>query len=177
MRGNNQPVVAGSADSPVDRASLRNEFEQVAESLRHLLAQLSDADWKRQSMGTRWTIGELTYHLYASVLEIFPREIAAVRAGKDFLNPPAFLSPVAQPLAFVIGRLLARRVTLAGLRLRFEHDLTAALDAFDSIADHEWPTGARFYGEGFRSIEALVRVRRPHFDEHAAQIRAALDGS
>jgi hypothetical protein len=157
-----------------DRATLRKQFEEVAADLWMLLAEVTDADWNRGNTGTRWTVGELVFHVYSGVLEFLPREIAAARAGKDFLNPPAFLNPIAEPLAFIVGRFMARNASLGAFRQRFQGDLAAALGAFDSITDDEWGRGAHFYGEGFRSMEDLVRLRRPHFNEHAAQIRRAL---
>ena len=162
-----------SEDGRVDRVAFRHELETVFGELGDLLNEISDDDWAHKNTGTNWTLGEVAYHVYASVLSYYPREVECARTGKDLFNPPAVLAPIMGTITYYVFRRQARTSSALSLRTAFVGDVAAALRAFDSITEEEWHKGAHFYGEGFRSQEDLVRLKRRHFEEHAGQIRGA----
>src|SRR3954453_1291736 len=47
----------------VDRASLHREMEDVRLEIRWLLSSVTTEDLRRGTRGTRWTNGELLYHI------------------------------------------------------------------------------------------------------------------
>lgn len=47
----------------MDRQSIHEEMERSRSIVRHLVSQASAADLRRRSDGTRWTNGQLLYHM------------------------------------------------------------------------------------------------------------------
>jgi hypothetical protein len=47
----------------VDRQSIHEELERSRSTLHHVVLQASAADLRRRSDGTRWTNGQLLYHM------------------------------------------------------------------------------------------------------------------
>src|SRR2546430_12144051 len=78
-----------------DRTVLRRQLEETRSAFHTLLESLTDADWHRKTSSTAWTIGEVLTH-FADALAGTPEAIEHVRQGKNYLNPPSFLSWLGQ---------------------------------------------------------------------------------
>jgi uncharacterized protein (TIGR03083 family) len=151
------------------REELRAELVATRAAFLDLLGGLSDADWRRPTRNTAWTVGDLLHHLVWS-LEQVPREVASARRGKGMFNLPRFLR---DPLSAVYTRQGARRQSLATVARRYDAAYDAALRALDEVRDDEWQRGAPFWGEGFITIEGLFRAQAHHLVEHRQDIAAA----
>jgi len=142
------------------------ELEAMASGFHALLAELPDGALARPSLATKWTIGGLLTHAVAS-LELVPREIACVRAGKGLYNYPSWFS---DPVNYAMIWKSARGATPESLDRRFSEAFEHAVTAFAGVNDNEWAKGANFWGEGFRDIEGLFSIQPAHFSEHSAQV-------
>jgi uncharacterized protein (TIGR03083 family) len=155
---------------PVDRDAIRAELAATRAAFHDLVGTLSPDDWRRPTRNPAWSVGDLLHHLVAS-LELLPREVSLARQGKGMYNLPRF---VLDPLSAWITRWEARRQSLDSVAQRYDEAYAAAMRILGEVRDDEWGHGARFWGEGFKDIEALFRSQARHFAEHGGDIAAAL---
>jgi len=150
-----------------DRTAIRAELESVQAAFHQLVDSLSDADWRRKSPSSDWTIGEVLVHLTWS-LEYLPREVAQAALGKGMFNnlPKA----IADPASLYYIRWLARKANRDNIVQRYDAAMAAVIAALDTVRDEDWGKGAKFYGEGFYSIEDLFHTPLDHFREHSVGI-------
>lgn len=152
------------------REEIRAELATTRAAFLELLGTLSDADWQRPTSNPSWHVGHLLHHLVWS-LEQLPREVASARRGKGMFNFPRWLR---DPLSALVTRLGARGQSLTTIARRYGTAHAATLRTLDTVRDDEWHLGAPFWGEGFITIEGLVRAQVPHLAEHRQNILAAL---
>lgn len=155
---------------PPDRATLRAALGATRANFHALLDLLTEDDWRRRPPGSAWTVGELLTHCVGA-LQLVPRELASVRRGEDFLALPPWAF---NPLRIVLARLVARRESPASLRRKYDAACMGALRALETVRDDEWQRGARFYDEGYWTVEHIFALQPRHFAEHAAEIRRGL---
>src|SRR5437588_13128817 len=74
-----------------DRTVLRSQLEETRSAFHAMVESLTDADWHRKTSSTAWTVGEMLTHL-ADTLAHTPEAIEHLRQGKNYVNPPSFLS-------------------------------------------------------------------------------------
>ncbi|MCC7449923.1 MAG: DinB family protein, partial [Anaerolineae bacterium] len=149
-----------------DRAAIRAELESVQAAFHQLVDSLSDSDWHRKSPSSDWTMGEVLVHLTWS-LEYLPHEVAQAALGKGMFNIP---KAIADPASLFYVRWLARKANRASIVQRYDAAIAAAIAALHTVCDEDWAKGAKFYGEGFYSIEDLFHTPLDHFKEHSAGI-------
>ena len=153
-----------------DREQSREHLTATRARFLGLLEGLTDADLRRPSGNSAWTIGGVLTHLVWS-LELLPREVAAARNGKGMYNFPAVLRDA---LNLWLTRLNARGQTLESLRRRYETACAAALDTLDGVRDDEFQLGARFWSEGCRDVAGLYAAQVDHLAEHSEDIPHAI---
>lgn len=154
----------------IDRESIRAELAATREAFHDLANQLTPDDWKRKTTNPAWHIGDLMYHLVAS-LELLPREVAHARKGKGLYNLPRFLL---DPLNAWSTHLGARKETSATVIQRYDQAYATAIEVLDQVKANDWRLGAKFWSEGFLDIEGLFRSQTRHLAEHGPVIREAL---
>jgi len=156
-----------------DRDAIRGELEATADAFRALLASLRDEDLGRRGTGTRWTAGETLSHVVDSFANL-PSAVAAARYGLDYMRPPLLVRPFAPLIQRIVVSRTARGRTRQELQERFDAAQQAALYLLDGVRDAEWQLTTRYFSQGALTIEDLFRLQALHFQEHAAQVEAAL---
>lgn len=150
-----------------NRQAIREQLTSTRAGFHALLDSLSDADLRRRSGNSAWTVRAVLTHLVWS-LELLPREVTNARAGKGMFNFP----PLVRDLLNVWStRLAARGQTRHTLRQRYDQANAAALATLDGLHDDELQLGAHFWSEGFRDIAGLYAAQVDHLAEHGADVR------
>jgi len=155
-----------------DRKVLRSQLEETRSAFHALVQSLTDADWHRKTSSTAWTIGEVLTH-FADALAGTPEAIEHVRQGKNYLNPPSFLSWLGPLINRRLVQQSARSLTRASILARYDKAHTAMLATVEGMRDDEWGRGAHCFGAGYKTILDLCQMLPSHFQEHAAQIAAS----
>jgi hypothetical protein len=168
---------------PLDRRDVHAELERVQADFHRFLAEASAADLRRPTDGTRWTNGQLLFHMLFGymlarvllrLLGVFARLPRGVgRAFARLLNAGARPFHVINYVSSVLGSLYFnhRRMgakmdrTLAALHQRLDRESAASLGRgmpypprWDPFF-HEWMTRADLY-----------RYPTQHYDFHRAQL-------
>ena len=151
-----------------DKQAIRNELEATRLAYHELLVSLSEEDWARRSGNPDMTIRELMWHVAWS-MGWMAGSIDAVKSGKSF-NPPSFLVEPGRKLAM---RWLARRATPESAGQKFDESYATLVAELEGVREDEWQLEANRFGE-VRSVEWYFRHVAEHFQEHAADVRAAL---
>jgi hypothetical protein len=153
-----------------DRTQIRAALEKSRADFQSLTASLSEADFNRKRPRSPWTVGGLLSHC-VSAMEILPRELECVRKGKNLY---AFPHWVFNPLRLWQARFEAVGQTPGKLIDRYNAACAQAIQALDTVRDEEWQKGARFYDEGFWTIQYIFELQPRHFAEHAEEVRKIL---
>ena len=150
-----QPTVRPSA--PIDRAALRADLEATHRAFGDLVASIDERGMQRRSAATAWTNCQVLQHVVDALARL-PTEIDHARRGRDFLNPPPWLLPLMPRVNWFITWWNARGQTPARVLAGYEAAHRAALAAIDGVRDDEWQLGARYFGEGHRTILELCET-------------------
>lgn len=162
---------AQSSNLLVDHAQLKAEWHVMRNEYHALIKSLSQKDFKRKTLVTRWKIGEIAEHMLQSI-ELIPQEIQAVRNGKDFLNIPRPWNEIGN---LIIIKFRSLNLSSQSLLKRYDQAFEAAMQAWEGVAEDEWHKGVHFFGEGYRTLAENLAIGPLHFREHADQIRKSLN--
>lgn len=171
------------AESAVDRQSIHDELEQARATFHRLLDGATDADLRRGTDGTRWTNGQLLFHMLfgyilirplLALLRLFGRlPPGASRAFARILNAGTkpfdvvnYLGPVGG--AKILGR---RRMGTAFDRVIawLHRRLDAERETDLALAMH-YPTRWDPFFQDVMTVEDLYRYPTQHFDFHRQQL-------
>jgi hypothetical protein len=125
-------------------------------------------EWKRKSANPSWTCGQLAWHIAAGVT-FNAGMVENAREGKGF-NPPRFL---ADRLNGPMTRWGARKATPQSVLEDYDRGFDRLSDLLRRMRDGEWRIRAKNFGET-HTIEEMFATPPAHFEEHAADIHAAL---
>ena len=158
-----------SGIAPVDRHRIHDELERVRADFHHLVEQASDTGLRRRTNGTRWTNGQLLWHMafgYLIVRRLLPlvrlfgrlpdrysrRFAAALNAGTRPFHMINFLGGCGGALVFHGSRLsrLLDRIQDEEEETDFSPSEASSRDATDAAP---WPTPE----DGPRSCEISPR--------------------
>src|SRR5437667_1333180 len=137
-----------------DRTILRRQLEETCSAFHAVVESLTDADWHRKTRSTAWTIGEVLTH-FADALAGTPEAIEHVRQGKNYLNPPSFLSWLGPLINRRLVQQSARSQTRASILARYDKAHTVMLATVEGMRDDEWGRGAYCFGAGYKLILEL----------------------
>jgi hypothetical protein len=156
--------------------STRNEFHA-------LLASISEEDWKKQSLNSGWTNGEIFAHILFGFIILNALLPMARIWGK---LPQATSKPFAKFLNFMtkpfnwINALGARGqgkvFTYRNIGIIFDKTLSSLISKANSIDDDEWQTGMYYPTKwdpnfsDFMTLEKLFLYPIAHFKLHQNQI-------
>jgi hypothetical protein len=173
----------------VDRAAIAAELDDALARLHALLAAADPAGLRRRSAGTRWSNGQLIYHLvfgYLVVRTLLPlvrlmgRLPAPVGRGWAALLNGAtrpfhivnYWGSVAGARVFTQARVepLADR-TVAALQRSLAREAEAALHR-----GMPFPTGWDPYFRDWMSLAEVYRYPTRHFEHHRAQLTLGQPG-
>lgn len=145
-----------------DLGAIRQELESTRTTFHRVVNGTSSQQWRQKSLNSDWTVGEIFFHL-TWALEYLPKEIALARQGKGMFNMPKWLQ---DPLSYWYMRLSARKITPAQILQRYDRAMDATLKALERVPESDWKLGAKFYGEGFYTVEELFHTPAEHLAEH-----------
>lgn len=157
-------------DAP-DREAIRQEWLAMREDFHDLLQEVPDEAWTRKGTSTDWTVKALFGHLLDE-MENLPEMVEHAASGRDFLNLPPIIG---RRLNYLYTRWKSRKETPKSIAEKYDVYFEEALATLDSIDDDQWHKGANFFGEGHWTVEFIFHNVPRHFEEHAAQIRGALN--
>jgi hypothetical protein len=151
-----------------DREAIRAGLLEARDTFQALLDSVSPERWRQKSPGSKWTIGEIFFHL-TWALEYLPEEVNRARRGKGMFNMP-LPKKLVDLLSYYYIRSLARKSTPETLRHRYSAAIDATIKTLESVPDSDWELGANFYGEGFYTVADLFRTPGEHLMEHTTGI-------
>jgi hypothetical protein len=167
----------------VDRASLHREMEDARSELRRLLATATTDDLRRATSGTRWTNGQLLYHIvfgYVIVRTLLPlvRMMSRApdvvsRAFAGLLNAATRPFHVVNYLGSCGGALVFRGRRLTALLDRTIASLHDKLDAEAEAALHRgmhFPVGWDPYFRDVMTIADVYHFGTQHYAHHRRQL-------
>jgi DinB family protein len=168
---------------PVDRAALHAEMEQARADLHRLLAAASTQDLRRGTRGTRWTNGQLLYHIvfgYMIVRTLLPLVRAMSRAPNVVSRGFAALLNAGTRPFHVVNYLgtCGGALVFPGRRATVLLDRTVAalhrnLDAEPEATLHRgmhFPPGWDPYFGEVMTVADVYHYGTQHFEHHRQQL-------
>jgi hypothetical protein len=168
---------------PTDREGIHDELERVRADLRYLVGNATAADLRRRSNGTRWTNGQLLWHmafgylivrrllplvrLFGQLPDSFSRIFATVlNTGTRPFHPINYLGSVGGALVFH-GPRLTRQLdhTIDLLHRRLDAESEEAL-----TRRMHFPVGWHPLFVDIMTLEQVYRYGTQHYDFHRAQL-------
>jgi hypothetical protein len=175
-------VVATQGQAP-DRQRIHAELERARADLHHLVSQATAVDLRRRTNGTRWTNGQMLWHmafgyllvrrllplvrLFGRLPEPFSRAFAAaLNAGTRPFHHINYVGSVGGALVFH-GPRLTRQLDHSIDRLH--RRLDAESDDALNLRMH-FPVGWDPFFHDAMTLEQVYRYPSRHYDFHRAQL-------
>jgi hypothetical protein len=167
----------------VDRQVVRDEMEQAKQTFHHLLDSATVADLSRPSNGTKWTNGQLLFHMlfgYLLVVRLLvlvrifgrlPDGVSRVFAGVLEASTRPF--HVINYLGSVGG---PRLLGYAGMGRRFDRVIAKLLRRLERESDSELSRGMHYptpwdpYFRAYMTLADVYRYPTQHFEHHRRQL-------
>lgn len=167
----------------MDRQVVREEMEQARQTFHHLLDSATVAELSRPSHGTKWTNGQLLFHMLLGYLvvvrllvlvRIFGRLpkgvsrvfVGALEASTRPFNAINYFGSVAGP----------RLLGYAGMGQRFDHVIAHLIRELDAESDAElsrgmhYPTSWDPYFKPYMTLADIYHYPTQHFEHHRRQL-------
>ena len=168
---------------PTDRQKIHHDLERVRADLHHLVERATTADLRRRTNGTRWTNGQMLWHmafgflivrrllplvgLFSRLPDPFNRTFAAVlNAGTRPFHVVNYIGSVGGALVFH-GSRLTRQLdhTIDLLHRRLDDESEAALGR-----RMHFPVGWDPFFRDIMALEQVYAYGAQHYDFHRAQL-------
>ena len=168
---------------PADRAAIHEELDRVRADLHQLVAGAAPSDLRRRTDGTRWTNGQMLWHMafgYLLVCRLLPlvrlfgrlpdsfsrRFAATLNAGTRPFHVINYLGSCGGALIFR-GPRLTRRLdaTIARLHRRLDAESEETLGR-----RMHFPVGWDPFFRDTMTLEQLYRYGTEHYDLHRGQL-------
>jgi len=158
-------------------------MEQARQAFHHLLGSATVADLSRPSNGTKWTNGQLLFHMLFGYL-IVVRLLVLVRIFGRLPNGVSrvfvgLLEASTRPFHTInyVGSVVGPRMLgYAGLGRRFDRVVAKLLRHLDRESDAElsrgmhYPTSWDPYFKAYMTLEDVYRYPTQHFEHHHRQL-------
>ena len=167
----------------MDRQVVRDEMEQARQTFHRLLDSATVAELSRPSNGTKWTNGQLLFHMLFGYL-IVVRLLVLVRIFGRL--PDSFSRAFAGALEASTGPFNAinyfgsvggpRLLGYAGMGRRFDRVIAKLLRHLDRESDSElsrgmhYPTSWDPYFKTYMTLADVYRYPTQHFEHHRRQL-------
>jgi hypothetical protein len=167
----------------LDRQVVRDEMEQARQTFHHLLDTATVAELSRPSNGTKWTNGQLLFHMLFGYLIVL-RLLALVRIFGRL--PDGFsrvfasaLEASTRPFHAInyFGSLGGPRLLgYAGMGRRFDRVVAKLLRRLARESDSElargmhYPTSWDPYFKAYMTLADIYRYPTQHFEHHRRQL-------
>ena len=168
---------------PPDRQSIHSELERVRADMHHLVSRATPADLRRRTDGTRWTNGELLWHmafgflivrrllplvrLFGRLPDPFSRAFAAtLNAGTRPFHHINYLGSVGGALVFHGPRLTRQ----------FDHTINILHRRLDAETEEalgrrmHFPVGWEPFFRDTMTLADVYEYGTQHYDFHRAQL-------
>ncbi len=161
--------------STLPRERLRGELEATRRAYHELLAEIPDAAWDRPTANAAWTVRQMMFHITLA-LRFLPADVALMRRGRMPAVPPWLFNALNEWYT----RFMGKRQTRASLAAEYDKRHAAVVSLLETIEPEEWALTGEYPDinrnlEGTRSMADMFHYISVHFDEHAADIRPALE--
>jgi hypothetical protein len=173
----------GIEDVKLDRQAVRDEMERARQTFHHLLDTATVAELSRPSNGTKWTNGQLLFHMLFGYL-IVVRLLVLVRIFGRL--PDRFsrvfasaLEASTKPFHVInyLGSLGGPRLLgYTGMGGRFDKVIAKLLRRLDRESDSElargmhYPTSWDPYFKAYMTLADIYRYPTQHFEHHRRQL-------
>ena len=173
----------------MDHQVVRDEMEQARQTFHRLLDSATVAELSRRSNGTRWTNGQLLFHMLFGYLivvrlmflvrvlgrlpdgfsRVFARALEASTGPFHVIN---YLGSVGGP----------RLLGYAGMGRRFDRVVARLLGRLDRESDAELSRGMHYppswdpYFKASMTLEDVYRYPTQHFEHHRRQLTLQAHG-
>lgn len=157
------------------RERLRGELQATRRAYHELLAEIPDAAWDRPTANPAWTVRQMMFHITLA-LRFLPADVALMRRGRMPAVPAWLFNGVNEWYT----RFMGSRQTRASLAAEYDKRHAAVVSLLESIEPQEWTLTGEYPDinrnlEGTRSMADMFHYISVHFEEHAADIRPALE--
>jgi len=168
---------------PTDRPNIHAELERVRADLHHLVAHATATDLHRRTNGTRWTNGQLLWHMafgYLLVRRLLPLVRLFGRLPDRFSRSfAAALNTATRPfhhinyLGGVAGALVFRGPRLTR---QLDHTIDRLHRSLDAQTDEalarrmHFPVGWDPFFHGTMTLEQVYHYATEHYDFHRSQL-------
>lgn len=161
--------------STSQRERLRRELEATRRDYHELLAEIPDSVWDRPTANPAWTVRQMMFHITLA-LRFLPADIALMRSGR---TPPVPVWLFNRANEWYT-RFAGKRQTRASLAVEYDKRHADVVALLDSVEPEGWTVTAQYPNinpnlEGTRSMADMFHYISVHFQEHAADIRPALE--
>ena len=166
-----------------DRLSIHAELERARADMHHLVARATSVDRRRRTNGTRWTNGQMLWHMafgYLLVRRLLPLVRLFGRLPEPFSRTfAAGLNACSRPFHHInyVGS-VAGALVFHGPRLTRQLDHT--IDRLHHLLDAEseaalgrgmhFPTAWDPFFQDTMTLEQVYRYATRHYDFHRAQL-------
>jgi hypothetical protein len=167
----------------LDRQAVRDEMEQARQTFHHLLDTATVAELTRPSNGTKWTNGQLLFHMLFGYLIIVQLLVLVRFFGR---LPDGFSRVLASALEAstrpfhainYFGSLGGPRLLgYAGMGRRFDRVIAKLLRRLDQESDSalsrgmHYPTSWDPYFKEYMTLADIYRYPTQHFEHHRRQL-------
>jgi len=154
---------------------VREELESTRSEFHALLNSIPEQYWMKKSyhpnpLFASMSIGQALLHV-SWYPKFIPRFVEGARKGEGFGNLPKFIFALA---TIIVPRVVSFKDTPEAVRNKYDQSHAIAISTLDTIQEDEWDKGAKFHNE-YRTIRRVFQYHTEHFEEHAAEIREALN--
>lgn len=156
------------------RETLRQELEATRLAYHELLEAIPEWGWERPTANPAWNVRQTMFHMTLAP-RFLPGDVAMLRRGW-VPKVPAWLFDL---LNKWYTRWVGSRQTPAGLAAEYDKRHAAVLALLETIRPEEWALAGEYPAinenlSGSRTIAEMFHYLTVHFEEHAADIGAAM---
>jgi hypothetical protein len=170
-------------EQPADRASIHAELERVRTDLHQLVSRATPDDLRRRTNGTRWTNGQMLWHMAFGYL-IVRRLLPLVRLLRQLPDPfsrtfAATLNAGTRPFHHInYAGAVVGALVFHGPRLtrQFDRTIDRLHRRLDAESDAAMARGMHFpvdwdpFFQETMTLEQVYRYATQHYDFHRAQL-------
>jgi len=170
----------------MDRQSIVDEMERARDDFHRLVDMATEAELRQQSNGTKWTNGQLLFHmlfgyLIVRTLLILVRALAMAPRSVS-MQFAAVLNSAAAPFHVInyVGSLGGARVLgHSGMNKAFDLVVAHLVTSLEKDPDSELRRGMHFpvrwdpYFQEYMTIEDVYHYATRHYDHHRRQLTLA----
>ena len=151
--------------------ALQVSLETARINFQALLVEVSEADWRRPSRTTRWSIGEILCHITGYLDLMVPVGLDNARKGKNMPKMPRILGNF---FNFMLTRGYSRKFSRQTIGDHYEAVHIKALALLAGVQPDEWLKSTNL-PMGRLNVTQLFEYHCQHLQLHSQDIRYGLN--